>query len=184
MTRPPLGRHLTLVLAAGTIGLVPSTAGAAPEGSCAVTWGSGDEAAGPSTSRFSPVVDVRTGRHACFDRLVVDLDGPASGYNVRYVRRFRGQASDEVIRLPGGARIEIIVKAPSTDSGGDPTYTGVRGQPLPGVSVAGYETFRSTRFGESFEGYTQIGLGVRARLPFRVLKVGNRVVIDVAHHWS
>ena len=30
---------------------------------------------------------------------------------------------------------------------------------------------------------TQFGLGVRARLPFRVMKLGNRVIIDVAHHW-
>ena len=53
----------------------------------------------------------------------------------------------------------------------------------PGVSVAGYDTFRSTRYGGSFEGLTTLGLGVRARLPFRVMKLGNRVIIDVAHHW-
>jgi len=81
------------------------------------------------------------------------------------------------------AKIEIIVRAPAIDMNGDPTYPGVVGQRLPGVAVAGYETFRSTRYGGSFEGQTSLGLGVRARLPFRVMKVGNRVVIDVAHHW-
>jgi hypothetical protein len=40
----------------------------------------------------------------------------------------------------------------------------------------------------SFEGQTTIGLGVRARLPFRVFTLdgpgnGSRIVIDVAHHW-
>jgi hypothetical protein len=168
---------LALLLTLGLVGLAPATADAAPEATCSVTWGSAAKAAGPATSSSSPVQNVRTGRHECYDRLVVDLGGPASGYSVRYVRRFRGQASDNVIRLPGGARIEIIVKAPVG------TYGGVTGQPLPGVTVAGYETFRSTRFGEAFEGTTQLGLGVRARLPFRVMKVGNRVVIDVAHHW-
>ena len=174
---------VALLTTVGLVGLSPAAATAAPEAACSVTWGSTDKVAGPPTSPSSEVQNVRTGRHACFDRMVVDLGGPASGYAVRYVRRFRGAASNEVIPLPGGARLEIVVRAPSVDAGGDPTYAGVRGQPLPGVSVAGYETFRSTRFGESFEGHTQIGLGVRARLPFRVLKMGNRVVIDVAHHW-
>ena len=40
----------------------------------------------------------------------------------------------------------------------------------------------------SFEGRTSLGLGVRARLPFRVFSLagpgdGSRVVIDVAHRW-
>ncbi|MDF2144717.1 hypothetical protein [Knoellia sp. p5-6-4] len=39
----------------------------------------------------------------------------------------------------------------------------------------------------SFEGDTQLGLGVRARLPFRVSTLQDamtsRLVIDVAHRW-
>lgn len=164
--------------------VVPAAAAGAPtEASCAVTWGSGDKSAGPSTSPFSEVTDVRTGRHECFDRFVVDLGGPASGYNVRYVRRLRHLASGEVIRVPGGARIEVVVRAPAHDTSGQTTYPGVSGQPLPGVNLSGYETFRSTRYGGTFEGQTQFGLGVRTRLPFRVMKIGNRVVVDVAHHW-
>ncbi|BAS14136.1 conserved hypothetical protein [Arthrobacter sp. Hiyo8] len=43
-------------------------------------------------------------------------------------------------------------------------------------------------FAGSFEGYTSLGLGVRARLPFRVFTLagpgtGSRLVIDVAHMW-
>jgi len=169
-----------LLLVATVLGLLvlPAVpAGAAPEGACAVSWGSGAKSAGPSTSPSSELLDVRTGRHTCFDRLVVDLDGPASGYIVRYVNVYRADGSGQAIPLPGGAKIEIIVRAPA------PAYPGVVGQRLPGVTVAGYETFRSTRYGGSFEGQTSLGLGVRARLPFRVMKVGQRVVIDVAHHW-
>jgi hypothetical protein len=59
----------------------------------------------------------------------------------------------------------------------------VSGQPLPGITLTGYPTFRDTRFGSSFEGVTQVGLGVRARLPFRVLQLSDRVVVDVAHTW-
>jgi hypothetical protein len=43
----------------------------------------------------------------------------------------------------------------------------------------------------SFEGYTILGLGTRARLPFRVMVLaaapgtgqGARLVVDVAHRW-
>jgi hypothetical protein len=175
-----------LVLVVTVLGLLvlPAVpAGAAPEAACAVTWGSQAKSAGPDTSPFSELLDVRTGRHACYDRLVVDLDGRASGYVVRYVNVFRAEGSGQVIPLPGGAKIQIVVRAPANDVNGNPTYPAVVGRHLPGVSVAGYATFRSTRYGGSFEGLTTLGLGVRARLPFRVFKLGNRVVIDVAHHW-
>jgi len=56
------------------------------------------------------------------------------------------------------------------------------------VSVSGYSTFRQVASAGSFEGYTTIALGVRARLPFRVFTApwadrGSRLVIDVAHRW-
>jgi hypothetical protein len=43
-------------------------------------------------------------------------------------------------------------------------------------------------WGGSFEGYTTIGVGVRARRPFRVFGLpgpdtGSRLVIDIAHRW-
>ncbi|HEY8060805.1 MAG TPA: hypothetical protein VID94_18705 [Acidimicrobiales bacterium] len=186
MKRLLVSLALLFGLIAGPATALPDVAGAAPAtagGSCAVTWGSGAKGAGPPTSTFSEVTNVRTGRHACYDRFVVDLAGPASGYHVQYVRRLHGIASGDVIPLPGGARLEILVRAPAMDTNGHSTYPGVEGQPLPGVNLAGYQTFRSTRFAGSFEGLTLFGLGVRARLPFRVLKIGNRVVVDVAHHW-
>ncbi len=56
------------------------------------------------------------------------------------------------------------------------------------VDTSGYRTFRQVGWGGSFEGYTTLGLGVRARLPFRVAVLpgpgtGSRLVIDVAHRW-
>jgi len=56
------------------------------------------------------------------------------------------------------------------------------------VDVSRYRTFRQIGWGGSFEGQTTIGLGVRARLPFRVLVLngpgsGSRLVVDVAHRW-
>jgi hypothetical protein len=54
--------------------------------------------------------------------------------------------------------------------------------------VRGYPTFRHLAWAGSFEGQTTLGLGVRARLPFRVALLagpggGSRVVLDVAHRW-
>jgi hypothetical protein len=43
-------------------------------------------------------------------------------------------------------------------------------------------------YANSFEGSTSIGLGVRARLPFRAFTLdgpgsGSRLIVDVAHSW-
>ena len=56
------------------------------------------------------------------------------------------------------------------------------------ANVAGYQTFRQVAYAGSFEGQTTLGLGVRARLPFRVFILagpgdGSRLVVDVAHRW-
>ncbi|WP_436842701.1 AMIN-like domain-containing (lipo)protein [Streptomyces flaveolus] len=55
------------------------------------------------------------------------------------------------------------------------------GEALPGVNISKYRTFRGTRSGGTFEGRTQVGLGVRARLPLRVTQLDDRIVVDVAH---
>lgn len=171
------------------VGLVAVPAGAAPavpaaESSCAVTWGSLARSAGPGPDSSMLVTDVRTGRHACFDRFVVDVGtGPAVGYRVRYVGHVRAQASGRIIPVPGGARLEIVVNGAAYDQQGHATYGARVGGSLPGVHLAGYRTFRSARYAGSFEAVTGFGLGVRARLPFRVLTLPGRVVVDVAHHW-
>lgn len=89
------------------------------------------------------VLAVRTGRHECYDRLVIDRASNA---------QFTAQPGQEI------------------------------------ADVAGYSTFREVAYGGSFEGYTTIGLGVRARLPMRTFTVpgpgnGDGFVVDVAHHW-
>jgi hypothetical protein len=67
---------------------------------------------------------------------------------------------------------------------GSPAYTPANRAEL--ANVAGYQTFRQVAWAGSFEGYTSVGLGVRARLPFRAFTLagpggGSRLVIDVAH---
>lgn len=153
---------------------------------CPTGWGSLDKTGASTTT--APLTGIRTGRHACYDRMVFDIPGGGSdglGYWVRYVDHLYQDGSGRLIPVGGGAVLEVRVAAPGYDpETGAPTYPGRAGRPLPGVDLTGYRTFRDTRFAGSFEGETQIGLGVRARLPFRVLQLNDRVVVDVAHNWT
>jgi hypothetical protein len=163
---------------------VPAASAATPY--CGITWGSQPEAApqmGPG-----PVVGARAGRHACFDRLVIDIANRTepTGYTVQYVPQVVQDGSGDVIPLRGGAFLQVTVNAPDYDGGGDSASGWVSGQEI--ANVAGFTTFRQVKSAGGFEGYTSVGLGVRARLPFRVLRLdgpGNasRLVIDVAHRW-
>jgi hypothetical protein len=152
--------------------------------SCPRGWGSLPEAS--SRMSTAPITAVRTGRHACFDRLVVEVRGRAPGYDVRYVSNVTQDGSGFVVPLRGGAKLQIIVRAPAYNSAGEPTYRPANKRELSNVS--GYSTFRQVAYAGSFEGQTTIGLGVRARLPFRVFTLAgpgssSRLVVDVAHHW-
>ena len=151
-----------------------------------VTWGSTPESGRAAPRADRTVTGVRSGRHACFDRLVVDLTSSAPAYLVRYVGRVTEDGSGRVIPVRGGARLQVTVFAPAYDGAGHLTYLPANPRELTGV--AGYRTFRQVAWAGTFEGYTNLGLGVRARLPFRVLQVagpggGSRLVVDVAHTW-
>jgi hypothetical protein len=160
---------LVAVLAfAGVAVAVPASA--APF--CGIRWGSLPESA-PGLSP-APITDVRTGRHACFDRIVFDTSFPAEGFAVSYVETVIEAGSGHILPVPGGAQLQITLNHPA--------YGALD------ADVRGFDTLRSIVFGGSFEGYTTFGIGTRARLPFRVFTLpargdGGRMVLDVAHRW-
>jgi len=157
-----------------------TSASAAAKPYCGITWGSLAKSASPLSQ--APLINIRAGRHACFDRLVFDVrGGNINGYQVNYVGTMRSQGSGHVVPLRGGAKLSITVKVPANNAAGQTTYRFANGKEL--VNVAGYRTFRQVAWAGSFEGYTSVGLGVRARLPFRVFKLPHRLVVDVAHAW-
>jgi hypothetical protein len=155
----------------------------APLAACVTTWGSLPEARPGLVA--GPLTNLRSGQHACFDRLVVDLRGKAPGYRVAYVDALVQQGSGVVYPVRGGAKIKITVNAPSSDANGTVVYQPAN--PAEAVPVGGYRTLRQVRWMGSFEGYSEFGVGVRARLPFRVFTLtdatGSRLVVDVAHTW-
>ncbi|MDQ4069873.1 MAG: hypothetical protein M3203_10460 [Actinomycetota bacterium] len=188
--------RLVLALVAGVVAAVlavvalPTTAGAAPY--CGITWGSLPKSTAEMTGAH--ITGVRPGRHDCFDRLVVDLAGkPAPGYDVRYIDRpYRAPGTGDALSVAGGAVLQIIARAPAYDENGNATV------PWRGAGTAivrpgqfqagGFRTFRHLVWGGTYEGQSSFGLGVRARLPFRVFTLdgpgtGSRLVVDVAHRW-
>jgi hypothetical protein len=178
--RPRSSSRLLLVLAAVAVtlfGLIAPASAAAPY--CGITWGSLlKEGSGPSGGQDRPTLTgVRAGHHGCFDRVVVDVAvDPGAGYRVQYGAVFTEGKGDRVpLRGAADLRVILFADAPALSNSTELVHT--TGPTVRQVAAAG-----------SFEGQTTLGVGVRARLPFRVFTLagpgsGGRVVIDVAHHW-
>ena len=123
------------------------------------------------------LVELRAGRHASFDRVVFELDGPIpSYYSVRYVPEVRLDGSGDPLQLRGTAFLEVVVRAPTHDQDGRPLLTPARLRPnFPALLEVNAPT--------SFEGQTTAGIGLAHRVGFRVLELANptRIVVDLAH---
>lgn len=175
-----IGVGATPLAAAGAM-----TAAPAAPAACEVTWGSLPEERWVQS--VATINNLRAGRNECYDRLVVDLGpGAAAGYVVSYVPQVTQDGSGFPVPLAGGAFLQIAVFAPGHDGNYNPTYHPA--DPRHAVNVSGFSTFRQVAWLGTFEATSGIGLGVRARLPFRVFNLagpgsGSRLVIDVAHHW-
>jgi hypothetical protein len=169
---------VVVALVASFIGMTSATSSATP-GYCGLEWGSLAKSATPTG--VGEMVGLRAGRHDCYDRLVFDVHGPIDGYWVSYVDAVTEDPTGNPVPLRGGAKLLVTVQAPSHNAAGQPTYT--YSNPAELVNVAGYQTFRQVAWAGSFEGTSSVGLGVRARLPFRVFTLPDRVIVDVAHFW-
>jgi hypothetical protein len=196
MIRTPLRRLVVLATSAVAVAVTALALGAPAEAttarSCAVTWGSLAKQ-GPSTGPVSGATlsNVRAGRQDCYDRLVIDIRGSSTlkSYRAEYVSQVTEDPSGRPVPLRGGAYLQIAVGASDHTASGTPTYTPANRREL--VDVTGFSAFRQVAWAGSSEGISSVGLGLRARLPFRVTTLsgipgatsGTRVVIDVAHSW-
>jgi hypothetical protein len=173
---------LVLFLAAALLGgAAPASAAAAPY--CGITWGSLAKSAGGPNPGLAQLTNVRTGQHDCWDRVVFDFGGSAANYHVEYTDQpILTQSKGEPLTIAGGAKLNLTL------------LEHAEGYPhLPKARVAvvtAYRTLRDVVYGGTFEGNTTFGVGVRARLPFRVFTLPgpasgqSRIVLDVAHQWS
>ncbi len=163
-------------LSAAAVALPAQAATTAPA-ACSTHWGTGPRHKDQMVQ--TRVRDVRAGKHTCFDRLVIDLGaGRAPGYNIHYVRAFHADGSGKLVPTSGKAKLLVIVKAPAANS------FDASNRHL--VSVTGFASFRQIAGLGSFEGITSIGIGLKAKTPFRVLEYKNAahkfvLVVDVAH---
>ena len=179
---------VTLVSALAALGVIaPASASAAPY--CGITWGSQAKSLNAYQPGGNLVHDVRAGQHTCYDRVVVavaEVDH-VDAYSVRYVPEVRRDGSGEAVPLRGGAALQVTFDAVGHDEAGRETYSPA--DPLEAADVTGFRTLRQVAWLSSFEGQSELGVGTRARLPFRVfvLEGGSshvdRLVIDVAHRW-
>jgi hypothetical protein len=93
------------------------------------------------------------------------------------------------VPLRGGAFLQIGLGASDHTASGAATYSPANRREL--ANVTGFTTFRQVASAGSSEGMSGVGLGVRARLPFRVFTMagipgsanGTRLVVDVANSW-
>jgi hypothetical protein len=188
MNRTPV-RLFVLILTTALTALVLSVPAQAAS-YCGITWGS--FAKSHDVHDTEMINGVRSGRHACFDRLVIDVGGQDvsfGSYDVRYVPLVYTDGKGDAVPVRGAADLQVVVFAPAYDAEGRATYTPANRREV--VNVTGYDTFRQVAWAGSFEGRTTLALGVRARLPFRVFTLNGvansgdtpRLVIDVAHRW-
>jgi hypothetical protein len=126
----------------------------------------------------SPILtSLRAGRHASFDRVVFQLDGPIpSYYSVRYVPVVRLDGSGSPLQLRGTAFLELVVRAPTHDQDGQPVLAPSRLRP-------NFPALQEVNAPASFEGQTTAGIGLTQQVGFRVLELTNptRIVVDLAH---
>ena len=182
--RKPVIAVAALITALVAGGAATAGAASAAASSCGITWGSLAKAGGNANP--SPPRVVRTGRHACYDRVVFELDGPATAYRVDYVPEVRTEGEGKLLAVAGGARLRVRLQTSVFDQLGHLHYDQAPGDHV--AAVGDYRTLRDVVFAGCFEGQTTFGIGVRARLPFRAFTLAgpdwhSRIVVDVAHQW-
>jgi len=155
-----------------TAGAPTTTAACTPEGDTAP-----QESDDPLLMSALVGVDIRTGIHPCFERLVIELAGAGDfpGWSIAYVDDpVRLGESDEFVEIEGAATLQVTMRMwmPTMEGQG---YAGPI-QVFPDNVVHILE-LRET---ENFEGMCIWSIGLDAEYPFTVdiLSGPDRLVID------
>jgi hypothetical protein len=158
---------------AATAAAPPSDAAAPP------AWNTATKSVTRTPMPTPVVTGIRVGRHATFDRLVVDLRGNAPGYRVGYVRTLREDGSGRVVDLRGPASLQITL----TPADAHNPDTGAPTLRTPSRKRWFYPEVKEYAVIGDFEAVVTVGVGLAHKRPFRVFTLSNptRIVVDVAH---
>jgi hypothetical protein len=136
--------------------------------------------AGASAMTQTPVLTgIRTGRHADFDRVVLDLNGHRPEFFVRSVAQLHYDGSGNPVSLPGAYFLEVrLAPAAAHDDNGNATYTGPQKFETPALT-----NVQAVAITGDFEANLTVGLGMRRDSWHRVFLLDSptRVVIDIGH---
>lgn len=123
---------------------------------------------------------IRTGRHAHFDRIVLDLSGATpSVASQRYVAELTRAGSGRPVEIPGSSFLEITLSpAAAHDGTRAPRSSGEREFATPAL-----HNVQAVAVTGDFENRLTIGLGLEHDTLYEVFTLENpaRVVIDIGH---
>ncbi len=165
----------TLAPAAITLGAAATSAAACPDP------GDTNAAVDGFPERMSSLVgaDIRTGRHECFERVVLELAGTGElpGYSVGYAADpIRLDPSDQIVDIAGAATLVLRfgswMPTPEGDGYSGPTD----------ITPTNVSNILQLRQIENFEGQAAWAIGLDRERPFHVSTLVDpvRIVIDIA----
>ena len=123
--------------------------------------------------QFGALTNIRVGRHATFDRVVLDFGtgGPAS-FRGKFTPQLIADPSGKRVSLPGNTFVSVVLQG-ATAFG---TYQGRKS-----FTTTALRNVRAVAITGDFEAVLSIGLGVRHRTWLHVFTLPNpsRLVIDI-----
>jgi hypothetical protein len=166
---------LTLAIITG-LALTASTAAASPRADLPAPTNTA--AVSGTGTGYGQLVNVRTGRHDAYDRVVFDFTGGTPGYRVEY-GTLTGQGTGNPIPLAGNAALVVVFNPAAAHD----LNTGASPFDISRTLNPNLPTLKQIKFGGDYEGYLSAGLGLSHKVGFRVLVLHNpdRIAIDVAH---
>jgi hypothetical protein len=139
--------------------------------------GGGVTAAAQPTPTIPVLTAIRTGQHPGFDRIVLDLSGPAPAVTNKWVDELTADGSGDVVWLTGEFFVDVVANpAAAHNDAGNPTYTGPQR-----FRTRDLRNVMAVAITGDFEGYLSIGLGTRSQTWVRTFTLTSptRVIIDV-----